>query len=312
MKKILYLLVILILSGFSVLLAQNRYYTIQLQSYESSQKSDSLEKSLKSRGLPVYTSAARINEKLYFRVRLGFFTEYDHAKEFAEFYQFQDYWIAEEQGPLPLAGQLVEKTAVIKKEPDNYRIYAGKQHRFVLFYYYGILPETVERFPSRMEIYTGRSRVDVINVTGFKETETGIYYGKSHFLGYVDPPVSEEYAKRKNMPIELLEQHIIFFAGSEGRITLLEEYNFLLNRIVKEPEIGFDYVDADNYPQLREGILPTFKEAPVGTVLGNALLTKIETSSTKIEVIEGKNTKVYIRKDDASANSGHTICILFF
>lgn len=233
--------------------SKNYLYLSQIKSVESQKETKSEIKLLNNLSIPSYIKEFTNGNKIYYRIRLGYFSDSISALKFSDFLGYKQPWIIKEEPENRHFSQFLEvHFDTLPSVPSMPYFYISLNNSFIAFYIkrYGIEASVL---PSKMIIYTLNSTMalKIEELTGFTDTDTSILYGKP-FL--IEKNHSGIFSSKENLgeiqeqfklsSSDLLSAYSFFADSTELRVNLLSELNLKTNTIRTIGKKGFDYIDS--------------------------------------------------------------------
>ena len=275
--------VVVFIFSYTALSAENAYYA-QLKSVASLDELAAEKKRLNEYSVPVIVEEFKKKGKTFYRIRTGIFSDSMSAIQVSTVLGYQDPWVVK-AGTISSNSKRIEVRSIdtitaSKRVPF---IYTAENGKFYSIYIkkYGF-EASVE--PSEMIVhFSGRKdRLAIKEVTGFKETDSSLIFGKPHYL-VSDPEGKLKIDDNARKVVEKYRGKIpgidstfsLFKDCSEKRLNICMECNYKTGMITDKAVKGFDYVEEDGTAKLWQGCLE-------GKKLGNAGMNQVATAGTSV------------------------------
>jgi hypothetical protein len=309
--------------------AERTPFALQINASEDAALVASQLDSLRRRGVPAYRTQTTTDAGVTFhRLRVGPFRGRRAARAFARCQGYTDPWIVPaaradaNRGAAnrDAAGRVVSDVAtdVVPLRPRPPRVLLGRGYAFVAFLMppYGDAPEGTQ--PATLRVYTpARDTPAVVeHVTGVRETDGALAYGRAERVFLRDPGRDtsaagdhadevEAFSRRWSVSSYIVRDQIAFYNGGRvARFTLLGTLPLPDGAPTLHEQPGFDYVDAQGRTVRYQGRTEPDRTRTMGHARTRRLLQSAPTQmSTKQAALFARPTA---RDENAQ------VCLLFF
>ncbi len=313
-KSLLFNFVVLFFIANLVSAQNKEQYSVQIKSSENYLLISKMVDDFIQSGIPAYSVKSDISEKIYHRLRIGPFPSSDDAKKFAEYQPYEDYWVVNTADEPNTRKTKIENIiySEFSSVSTSLYIYTGQRHPILIIYQkkFGIEASIL---PSDLFLYLKDrdSAIHLKNVTGFREMDDSVQYGKSVEV-YFDPegkPVENylnqvsQISKQTGISSDIIRKELSFFNdGYDAHLTVLKAYDLTKRKIMSFPKIGFDFSSENKVEKWRGKI---DRQKP----MGNHLMKKI--NSEEMQIFRG-NQLLIISKELPSSPDKMWLCIIFY
>jgi len=273
-------------------------YFIQLHASSDYSKTINMQKKLEKKGIPAYLLESSFNKKKRYHLRIGLFPNVEAANQFVKFQEYRSFWISKAKSSDDNMATVNIKKLTIRSFtsiPTTPYIYLSKKKSILAVYQkqFGIEASVL---PSNLFLFFHDSEEVVLNdITGFKEDENTIKYGKSLNVFFRNETALSKYSgqielmsTQTKIPANIIKEELSFFNdGYDARYTVFMEYNYKQKASKSHSKTGFDYCDQSKCVKYNKTIRSTQN-------LGNHLMIKLD---NKKQFFIGKNVTAFSKQD---------------